>query len=112
VADRASKSLAVLVPPPPLAPDQVQSIIERLTPCEADLLLWLPADRELITTAGPMMRVLIRLMWLRNLRLVEVQGPVGEGETARLTEPGSAVAVALRQVERQRIAFAAREGVQ
>jgi hypothetical protein len=91
-------SLAVYVPPPVLTSEEVQAVIGRLTPCQVEFLLWLPSDGRLVTTAGPMMRVLIRLMWLTGLRLVEVRGPVGDGETVRLTRPGISVAIALHRM--------------
>jgi hypothetical protein len=96
-------SLGVYVPPPVLTSGEVQAIIGRLTLCQVEFLLWLPSGGRLVTTAGPMMRVLIRLMWLRGLCLVEVRGPVGDGETVRLTRPGISVAIALRQMQRKHI---------
>lgn len=95
--DQSPMSLAVFLPPPALEGDELQGVIDRLTPAQVLFLRWLPRCGDLVETTGPDMRVMIRILWLSGLRLVEVRGPVGNGELVRLSKAGRAVASVLHR---------------
>jgi hypothetical protein len=80
--------------------EEVHEIIERLSAEQADFLCSLPPDGTSIVTEGPEMRVLIRMLWLSGFRLVEVQGPIGQGERVNLNKAGRVVASGLRRQRR------------